>query len=221
MISDGYETGVEAFDAVFEWLTGDMCWEDHGGKWFRRVSEDRFHVVTIFNWVETVGEREAPEDTYYVGLDEVDTSLDPTSALECCGFEMHEDGSIDDGSGYIIAEAGDEDDRLRIICECMSSYGNTAHLEQWNGDDLKELFTSAIEESNLMADSEEAYEARMESPGNALGSTRREMQRGDFQSAMLRGVARGDQTAKIMSVMHHGRENTEELEDMLAPISVK
>lgn len=220
MISDCYETGVKAFDKVFEFLTGDMNWDDHGGKWFRKVSEDCFHVVEIFNWEGTVGEAEAPEETYYVGLTEVDTSLDPKSALECCGFEMNEDGSIGCG-GDIYAEAGDEESRLRIICECMSGYGQSAHLEQWNGDSLEELFTSAIEESNLMADDEEAYEERMESPGNRLGSTRREMQRGDFKSAMLRGVARGDQTAKVMSVMHFGRESTEELEDILAPISVK
>lgn len=221
MISDCYQTGVEAFDTVFEFLTGDVNWEDHGGKWFRRVSEDRFHVVEIFNWEETVGEAEAPDETYYVGLTEVDTSLDPKSALDSCGFELHEDGSISCDSGDIMAEADDKDRQLFIICECMSGYGQSASLEQWDGDSLEELFTSAIEESNLMADNEEAYEKRMESPGNRIGSTRREMQRGDFDSAMLRGVARGDQTARLMSVIHFGREHTEELEDILAPISVK
>lgn len=215
-MTDYYKTDAPAFDEKFDFLTGDMCWEDHGGKWYRRIGDGNlFHVVEIFNWVETVGEAEAPDDTYHVSLSEVDTNDEERakSALESCSFELDEDGSIIAG-GDIIADIKDEEQWRIVVCEAMSGYGASAPLEQWGGDDYKELFAKAVAESNLMIDDEDAYEERMESPCNAIGSTRREYARGDIQSAMMRGLERGDENARVLSIMHYGREGTEALEEI-------
>lgn len=220
-MTDYYKTESPEFDEKFDWLTGDMGWEDHGGKWCRRIGEGSlFHVVEIFNWVETVGEAEAPDDTYHVSLSEVDTDDEDRAkgALESCSFHFDEDGSII-ADGDIIADIKDEDQWRRVVCEAMSGYGASAPLEQWGGDDYKELFAKAVAESNLMIDDEDAYEERMESPCNRLGSTRREYARGDMKSAMMRGLEQGNPSARLMSVMHYGREGTEALEEIFEQTS--
>lgn len=216
-MDDRYKTGSAAFDAAFEFLTGDVGWEDYGGNWYRRIDDTRFHVVRIFNWIEEVGEYEAPDETYHVDLVEIDTGDEDgaKSAVESWGLHFDEDGSILDPNGTIIADIQDEDTWRLVVCDAMAGYGAKAYLEQWNGDDLVELFDAAAAESNLMATDEEAYEERMESPGNALGSTRREMARGDITSAVIRGIARGDEGARIIGIMHYGREGVDEIEKLV------
>jgi len=216
---DAYKVGVEEFDEKFEFLIGDMDWEDHGGKWFRRVSRTCFQVVEIFKWEEAVGEAEAEDmPTYHVDLTEVDVSIDSKSAMGYSGLEFDEKGNIVGGAMDIVAEHDDEEKKQIVICECMHSAGSKAYLGQWDGDDYEELFKLAFADAESYADHGDAYEEKMESPGNAIGSTVREMQRGDFKSAMLRGIARGDENARILGIMHYGRDNVEEIEKAIKVI---
>ena len=56
----------------FSFLTGDMDFTTYGGKWIStRQSNgefDYYFVIELLNWRETVGEREAPPETYNVSL---------------------------------------------------------------------------------------------------------------------------------------------------------
>ena len=158
-MTDYYKVGVEAFDSKFEFLTGDMCWEDHGGKWFRRVSPTCFQVVEIFKWEEVVGERESAEmPTYHVELAEIDISLDPSGALGTSGFYIDDEGNIATGQGDILAEHDDEERKSMILVECLYGHGNKAHMGQWDGDKYEELFRLALEDAESYADHGDAYE---------------------------------------------------------------
>jgi len=217
-MSEMYKTEVDSFDKIFEFLTGDVNWEDYGGKWFRRLSPQRFQVVEILCWEEATGE-EHPDGSHWVGLYEVDTSLEDLykNVLESCGLEIDKSGDIiSSHDGEVIVE-NSEDERWNIVmCEMMVGYGAKAQVAQWCGDDYNELFAKAAEEAKSLED-EEVFEERMNSPANAIGSTMREAMQGDFQSAMIRGLARGDDNARIMTIMHAGRKETEEAEVKLRP----
>ena len=210
-----YKTDVKAFDEAFEFLTGDVCWEDHGGKWCRQVSPSRFHVVSIFNWEETTGEEDGP--TYHLDISEVDTDdADRVSeSLKSCGYEMEADGTIFiPYSGDVLCEASDEKTRRLILCECMHGYGAHAPLEAWDGDGLEPLFANAAKVSKNLSEDAEAYEAAMNRPVNALGSTAREYAQGDIKSPMMRGLSRGDQASEIMTIMYFGRDNLEPIKEL-------
>lgn len=195
------KTGFAEFDATFDFLTGDMDWEEYGGSWYRKV-DHRFHVVKIFDWREAVGEDEASEidGTHHIELVEVDTNDEDRikPALECCGYYADEDGNIVCDSGDMLAELKDEDTWRLIVCEAMVSYGSFANIHDYSGSDLDKMFATMLAESNQMVDNPGAYERRMNRPVNAIGSTAREMQRGDINSALLRGLASGDERAELM-----------------------
>ena len=46
---------------------------------------------------------------------------------------------------------------------------------------------------------EDYYEEKMNSPVNAIGSTAREFQRGDFDSAIVKGLQKGDKRCWLMA----------------------
>jgi len=219
MENDNYKTGVTEFDERFEWLSGDTCWEDYGGTWYRKIDESRFQVVSIFNWEDAVGEREAEEvgETHHLSLNELDLSLpdDCTkSALDYCGYYKDEDGAIVSSCGDIIAEADDKKTIALVMCEAMNSAGVRAELASWNGSDLHELFKNAADESQALAGDEEYFESRMNSPGNRLRSTHREMMEGDIHSGMMRGVAKGDPKAQLFAKIMHGPDSLPLLEEL-------
>lgn len=214
MSMSNYETGVPAFDEVFEFLTGDVCWEDHGGCWYRQVSPSCFHVVRIFNWEEEVGEEDGG---YHVALSEVDTDnaerIKP--ALDSCGYALDRDGVIyTQHSGDVLCEADDEKSRRLILCECMHGYGAYAPIEDFDGPEFEPLFAAAVKASNELVEDPDAHEAAMNRPVNKLGSTAREYANGDINSAMMRGLSNGDAGARIMATMYHGRENLEQIEEL-------
>lgn len=175
MTNENYKTGSAEFDENFEWLSGDCGWEDHGGHWYRKIGETRFQVVSIFNWEEAVGAREAEdiEGSHHVALYELDTNLEEQgkSAIASCGWDFEEDGSIGSPSGDIIADIKDEDLWRLVMCDAMSMAGARVEVGSWNGSDIVELFKKAAAESNRLAEDEEAFEAKMDEPGNGLGST--------------------------------------------------
>ena len=72
------------------------------------------------------------------------------------------------------------------------------NIHDYTGSDLHKMFATMLAESNQLVDDAEAYEQRMNRPVNRIGSTAREMQRGDINSALLRGLASGDERAELM-----------------------
>lgn len=212
------KTDFPEFDAAFEFLTGDVSWEDYGGMWCRRV-DHRFHVVKILNWEDAVGSAGASgtDGTHHIELVEVDTNdvEQAKSGLDSCGYYNDEDGNIVTDQGDILAELKDEGRWRLVICEAMAQCGHSAPLDQETGSDLSQLFNNVLIQSNTYVDDEEAYEKRMNRPVNRIGSTAREMQKGDINSALLRGLARGDEKAELMSVLTFGRESTKELKGLV------
>ena len=179
----------------FTFLTGDVCWEDHGGKWVRHIDGTIYHIVDIFNWQETCG-RDAPEDvTHHVELVEVDLDCGRLDeARRSCGWA--EDWCDEYGEPFpVLAKV-----------EALHGYGAKAPLSQWNGTDPEELIEGAVQESYALTDDEARYREAMERPVNAVGATAREYQRGEMQPALLRGLARGDEKAELMLKLGMGRK---------------
>ena len=212
-MDDAYKTGVQKFDEVFEFLTGDVCWEDHGGSWFRKVSNSRFHVVRIFNWEVETGEGSG----YNVDLVEVDTDdldrLHP--ALESCGYAVDADSAVYvPYSGDVLCEGFDFKRRRLIFCECMHGYGSYAPIDDESGEKFEPLFLQMVKRSIELTEDEDAYEAAMNNPVNAIGSTAREYQQGDINSAIMRGLNKGDEKAAVMAVIHYGRDNLDQVKEL-------
>jgi len=74
------------------------------------------------------------------------------------------------------------------------------------GNNGNKIIRNLKRESREIEGDSERYETLMNTPVNRLGSTAREFQRGDFQSAMDRGLQAGNEAAGIMAVMSRPRQ---------------
>ena len=82
----------------------------------------------------------------------------------------------------------------------MHDYGgSTAPLGDWGGNNYRKLLRVARRESRKIQEDNSYYEEKMNSPVNAIGSTAREFQRGDFDSAIVRGLYKGDKKCWLMA----------------------
>ncbi|NPV54443.1 MAG: hypothetical protein HPY71_13160 [Firmicutes bacterium] len=82
-------------------------------------------------------------------------------------------------------------------------------IGEWVGNNARDLLRKAREES-LSLDDPEEYERAMNRVVNKIGSTAREVQWGDYYSAMFRGLKQGSKDAWILAKMGGAKE--EELE---------
>lgn len=165
--------------------SGDINFLDYGGVWTRHVAGSRYHVVVLDNMDEACGSDNEGQPRYAVELREVDLSTAPIkAALESCG-----------------PYPPDPDLPPLAVAECVSSYGAAAPLWSDSGNNGHKLVREAKRQSRELAEDEDAYEAAMSRPVNALGSTAREYGRGDFDSALSRGLASGSRDAAIMAQM--------------------
>lgn len=169
----------------FRFLSGD-----YGGKWYQRVGSGRYHIIELINWVDAVGAHEAEfiGATYNVSLSEVDLLAAP-------------DSNIDDALSswsWTREDLKEYPDPALVLAEVLYSYGNYAPLWQEDGNNYRKLLKAAKAES-LSLDDGDAYEAAMNRPVNAIGSTAREYAQGDIYSAITRGVRKGDDKAKLLA----------------------
>ena len=165
----------------FKWLTGDVDYLNYGGKWYRKVADTRYHVIELINYWDATGEKDM--DKYYVSLSEVDLeSPQLKEAIRSCGDEEY------------------DSELMRV--DSLASYGAKAPLGNWSGGNANKLLSEAKQESRSL-DDPEAYETAMSRPVNALGSTAREYANGDFNSAIMRGIARQDKPAELMGKITH------------------
>jgi hypothetical protein len=169
----------------FEVLTGDVNYLDYGAKWYRQTSESCYHVITLVNMWDATGDDD--QDKYDIQLEEIDlaeiSQKNIDSALSCCGWN------------------DDQEITALMTIDSISNYGCFAYMGHWSGNNFKKLWNIAYNESFSLSD-EDYHEKRMNRTVNQLGSTAREVMQGDFTSAVIRGIAKGDISARIMGKIH-------------------
>mgnify|MGYP001576064174 CR=1 FL=1 len=171
----------------YNWqYTGDVSPEEYGGKWFRRVGKRVYQVIELTNMDEACGPDNHGSDRYVVELSLVDLNTIPqkgqTSALRCCGQENE---ALSDS----------------WLAVCCFEYGCQAPLESWSGNAFGKLLRQARASAHALKQDANTLADRLEQPVNKIGSTAREYMNGDINSAILRGLERGDRNAEILAKM--------------------
>ena len=163
----------------FSFLTGDVNYTTYGGKWIStRQSNgefDYYFVIELLNWRETVGEREAPPETYNVSLSVVspqEAQGKIGAALDCCGITEATLQSAA-GNGY----------RDSVLVEALYTYG--VHTPVWSkdGNNWRALMGEARQEAGQC---EFLFGFYLDRPVNRIGTTGWESLRGDLTSALDR-----------------------------------
>lgn len=178
----------------FHFFTGDVNWLDYGGVWARYIDGQRWHFIELLNMDECCGRDNEGQPRYSITLSEVDLDEVPPEeirrALECCGLlehvQEHQDGV---GCGELVADA-------------VRSYGIAAPLHEESTNNAYAGIAACRKKSYRLTRDAEAYEDAMSRPVNRLGSTAREFGRGDINAALLRGLEKGDQDARIIAKMY-------------------
>lgn len=165
--------------------SGDIDVLGYGGVFMRHVGDRRYHAIRFDNMHEATGEEDQPK--YHGSLVEVDLdNADLDGARSCCGVED---------------DAGDLELAFAVVY-----YGGYAPLSDEAGNNGNRIIRNLKRESREIEGDSDRYEELMERPVNALGSTAREFARGDFQSAIDRGLRSGNEAAGIMGVMSRPRQ---------------
>jgi hypothetical protein len=84
--------------------------------------------------------------------------------------------------------------------EACNSYGNKAPLHEVSTGSRDKAFRECRAESYRL-DDDALYAEALDRPVNALGSTAREYAKGDFDSALARGLLANNPNARIMAKM--------------------
>jgi hypothetical protein len=172
----------------FVWLSGDVCWEEHGGSWVRFRGGRDAHVIEIY----PNDEGEGPK--YYVSLKGV-------------RIQDADDGKI--SSEYGIEEINDF-----ARADWLFRRGSYAPLGEFPGNNFNKLLREARARSREL-DDEVVEEEAMREEVNKIGSTAKEFQAGDINAAILRGLAMGDKNAELMAklgrlTVHHVGDREEQ-----------
>ena len=163
----------------FSFLTGDVDYTTYGGKWIStRQSNgefDYYFVIELLNWRETVGEREAPPETYNVSLSAVsphEAQDKIGAALDCCGI-----------TEAMLRTATENGYRDSVLVEALYNYGT--HTPVWNkdGNNWRALMREARQEARQC---EFLFGFYLDRPVNRIGTTGWEALRGDLTSALDR-----------------------------------
>jgi hypothetical protein len=171
----------------FKWLTGDLDWQEYGGKWisqrFRKEGRDYWFVRELIN-LEEAG---IPGDTYCCALHLVCPSSpdedEIESARDSCGIEQEDWDAFED--------------EARV--EVLSSYGLGAQVWTDNGNNYRKLFQAC---SGAATDVVQSWRATMDRPLNRIGSTTRDFLKGDVTAGMWKGEDTPDK--KLMRKMQLG-----------------
>ncbi len=171
-------------------IGSDVNWSEYGGRWARHIAGTRYHVIRFEN-CEEWGDGATG---YHCDLQEVDTSnprlKDAMRSSDVPFDALNEYGEPIEAALYRLMQV-----------EALSSYGAYAPLWQEAGTNSHRLLRAAKRESRLLATNDTEYQARMDRPINAIGSTARELATGDVNSAILRGLEAGDPKADLMARM--------------------
>ena len=117
---------------------------------------DYWLVIEVINWVDVVGEDEAPAK-WHVQLSAVAPGAvndkGKQSALQCYGIDP--ENAEWDNSAFTV--------------EILSAYGISAFLWQESGDNLRQLLITAKSEANMLG--AVLFGFAMDRPQNAIGTT--------------------------------------------------
>ena len=166
-------------------LTGDVNYKDYGGKWYRQVGDGLYHVIELINMVDAFGDD--VDFTYMVTLQEIDV-------------ESQNVREIMDQYGITPADT-DDMDADAITCIILDA-GRYIPLLDVSGGNYRLLLRHAKQESRRIASDHNLHLSLLQRPVNAIGSTALEYSQGDFKSAMIRGIAKGDSTARLLGRIH-------------------
>ena len=167
---------------------GDIDVLGYGGTFVRHVGERRYHAIRFDNMDEACGSDNEGQATYHGSLVEVDlATADIESAISSCG---------DEGETY-------EDIWLAFM---VAGYGEYAPLSDEASNNGNKIIANLKRESREIEGDSGRYEALMDRPVNAIGSTAREFQAGDIQSAIDRGLRRDNAAASIMQKLQSPRQ---------------
>ena len=179
----------------FRMVSGDVNPLDYGATWGWQVpGTRRFHFARLLNWEDTAGKREAADlPTYNISLSEVD--LESVSADQI--RRATEGVDLGDEPHWIPGTPASS--HMWGVACCLHDYGSSAPLLDESGNNWRTLFRAAAARSL-----EVAADARALDRGtcNQIGSTPREMMRGDIASALGRGLRGGNPTADIIARMY-------------------
>lgn len=167
---------------------GDCDVLGYGGTFLRHVGERRFHAIRFDNMDEACGSDNEGQPRYHGSLVEVD--------LDTADVQSAADSWCEDASEH-------EDIALAFM---VTSYGEYAPLHDEASNNGNKLIRDLKRMSREIEGDSDRYETLMSRPVNALGSTAREFQRGDFQSAMDRGLRSGNEAAGIVAIMSRPRQ---------------
>jgi hypothetical protein len=181
----------------FKSLTGDCNYLDYGATWCRLIPGTReYHIISLINWEDSCGEREAKEigETYCMDLSIVDLDAIPLetiqSALKSCGVDLDTEEMTDEWRA-----------------EVCHSDGAQAPMQSVNTSNFHKTFRALAKYSRELQTDADKHSAAMERPVNKLGSTADEYMRGDLTSALARGIERGDTNARIIAKIYGYKEN--------------
>jgi len=159
----------------FTFLTGDVNWQQYGGKFVSAKQNngefDYWYVMDVINWEDATGDKE--QGTYNVSLYSVSPSeAGPDSlkdAFACCGMDS------------------DRDTELRadplVQVEALASCGIYAQLWSENGNNLNKLMRQAREQARMASI---LYGFYMDRPANRIGTSNWDAQRGNILAGLAR-----------------------------------
>jgi len=150
----------------FKFLTGDINWQDYGGKFIsKKLNNGDWNywlVIEVINWQDAVGEREAKEvdAKYNVCLSAVSPQAAGEEnlhrAFKCHGMEGESEHEVELRKDPIVQ------------VECLHGYGVSAPLWQADGNNLSKLMKEARKQAQQ---SEFLFGFYMDGSKNRIGNT--------------------------------------------------
>lgn len=196
-------------------LTGDVCWEDHGAKWCKKAADGAWWVLRFENcesWGDGASGYEC--DVHRIDISSVPpTEID--AALKSYGWELIRPALIIwcPHSGDVIANLREDPTTFEmVLVDCLDGYGVYAPMGAEAGESYPMRVRAAgrrLAES-LMQD-ETARNTALAKPVNKLGATAADFGRGDSMAPLRRkadAVLRGETpelspTDRIMLQMYY------------------
>lgn len=165
----------------FSWLSGDVNWQDYGGKWVSNRQNngqfDYWFVIELINWENSCGRDADSLPTYNVSLSAVSfadcPAADISRALDSWGITSEQMGQVTDS-----------DTAAMMRVECLHSYGIHCPMSEASGNNYRQLIQQAKTEARNAAANDLA--AALARPVNKIGSTGAEFMVGDVMSAIHR-----------------------------------
>ena len=147
----------------FQFLTGDINWQEHGGTW---VSDKQNPAEDLVYWIiiqfgTMPNERWDAKTEYYAQVSAICPAMIPQEEIEGAKRSW---GMDDDEFDEFVEKRGE-----MAIVDLMCDYGCSALIWQGTGPNWQKLFKQAKEEASLHGGM--FFGFAMDKPKNAFGAT--------------------------------------------------